>query len=60
MHFENNYELGSRPIVITNIDPIAPANDKPIESGILPEDYLKPAEEKTTWSAETSSVDLLF
>jgi len=61
VHYETNFELGvSRPIVITSLDPIPPANSKPIESGVPSEDFLRPAEEKTTWSAETTSVDLLF
>ena len=61
MHFETSFELGiSRPIVIASLNPIPPANATPIESLAPPEEYLKPAEEITTWSAETTSVDLLF
>ena len=58
VHIENTFELGvSRPIVISTPLPAAPA-DVPIQSEHI-EDYLKPAEEATAWSAETTS-DLLF
>jgi len=60
VNFEGSFELGSRPIVITSLEPTAPANEQPIDSEVQDENYLKPAEEKTTWSAETTSVDLLF
>ncbi len=58
VHIETTYELGvSRPIVISTPLPVAPA-DVIIQSEHI-EDYLKPAEEATAWSAETTS-DLLF
>lgn len=59
VHIETTFELGvSRPIVISAPLPVVSATDVTIQSEHI-EDYLKPAEEATAWSAETTS-DLLF